>query len=347
MAKEYSSTWSRREFLRRSALTAAGVPVLGLLGAACGDDEPSPSNVSLIMPFQFLPSMAATLIAAAPGQFFDQAGLDVTPLPAANGPGAVQQVLAGNALMSRAAGIDILQAVGTQDIPLLSVGDIEPPPFFAISHEDRPVSSPSEMVGKKVGVISVGGNVEKLLDMMLADAGIEPASVEREGIGNAPGAFALIEQEAIDVWIPSLTPWTILRENNTPMHFWDTADFAPIPGQVYIIDKRSLPVAGEAVEKVVKGLQQAIQSVRDDAPDFAESIGIMKDNYEVIAIDDPNIVTIMEEQVQRWLTYGADNILSNDKGRWDLLQDMAIKAELIPAKVPDADLWTNDFWTAS
>ncbi|MEJ0068945.1 MAG: ABC transporter substrate-binding protein [Pseudomonadota bacterium] len=94
---------------------------------------------------------------------------------------SVQQVLSGQALMSRTGGCRHHEGDRQRGRAGGRGRDHQPgSPFFVISKQTAPVRSPLDMQGKVIGVISKGGGSENLLDAMLAEKGIDPASVKRE-----------------------------------------------------------------------------------------------------------------------------------------------------------------------
>src|SRR6185295_16200651 len=133
--------------------------------------------------FGYLVAFAPDLVGKA-GGYFEREGLDVT-ITGGRGPTqSVQQVLSGQALMSRTGATEIMKAIANDGAPVVVVATInQGSPFFVISKRTAPIRSPQDMLGKVIGVVSKGGGTENLLDAMLAEKGIEPAMVKREAVG--------------------------------------------------------------------------------------------------------------------------------------------------------------------
>ena len=73
--------------------------------------------------------------------------------------------------------------------------------FFVISHADKPLRNTADLAGKTVGIVSEGGATENLLDMRLAASGVPSDKVQRQSVGNAPGAFEFVKQGRISGFI--------------------------------------------------------------------------------------------------------------------------------------------------
>ena len=49
--------------------------------------------------------------------------------------------------------------------------------FHVISAKDKPINSAEDLKGKTIGIVSVGGSTEQLLDIMLRSVGMTKADV--------------------------------------------------------------------------------------------------------------------------------------------------------------------------
>ena len=158
-------TMDRRTFMFRSARAAAGLAVLGSAAtalAACGDDDEAPSTpasggknfgvlnyqLSWIKNVEF----AGAYIADANGYYKD-AGFSSVNLMA-GGPNVSQDsvVTAGKALVGISSP-DITSAAILKGAPLVAIGaQYQKNPFCIMSLASKPINSPQDLVGKKIGV---------------------------------------------------------------------------------------------------------------------------------------------------------------------------------------------------
>ena len=134
---------------RRGAL--AGIGAAGAMMVITARDARAQGvAMTYVAPFSFILAFADVLHAEA-GGFFEREGLKVTIEQARGSSMALQQVVAGNALLSRTGGVDHVKAVVGQNAPAISVGTIaQASPFFVISHADRPIRGPGDMKGKTI-----------------------------------------------------------------------------------------------------------------------------------------------------------------------------------------------------
>lgn len=187
-----SSSISRRALLGAAAAGAVLRPSLGRAQAA--------ESIRYLTPFGFLIAFSETMYADT-GGIFKKHGLDVSIEGGKGSAMAVQQVTAGNVLISRTGGTDLIKAYA-KDPAIVAIADCFPKDlFYVISHRDKPILKPEDMAGKTIGIVSVGGATENLLDMMLAKAGVPAADVKRETVGNAPAAFEFIKAGRVAAYI--------------------------------------------------------------------------------------------------------------------------------------------------
>ena len=332
----------RREFLRRTAGGAAALATAGLtLQVASRTAGAAPISLTFVTPFGFLVGYAPTLVAKA-GGYFEKEGLDVTIYGGRGAAMAVQQVLSGQALLSRTGGVDLIKAVANAKAPLVSIGVIDQgSPFHVVSKVGKEIRNPKDMVGKTIGIISQGGAVENLLDIMLVNSGIDPKSVPRQVVGNSPGAFGLIEQGRIDCYIISVGSVVALRLAKQPIHSWNTDEHAPIPGQVYVTSREDAEKQPETMVKFLRALLHSIAAITADK-DFKQTFDLMK-GFEISEMKDLKVATeALKAELELWDEAGASNRLRHIPEKWQTGVDLMAKAGMIPAGTAEV-YYTNSF----
>jgi len=323
---------ARRELLAGAA--AAGV--LGLRRAAAEPLRP----MTFVTPFGYLVAFAPDLVGKA-GGYFEREGLDVTIAGGRGSAQSVQQVLSGQALMSRTGGADIMKAIANEDAPVIVVATInQGSPFFVISKPTAPVRTPDDMKGKVIGVISKGGGSENLLDAMLAERGIDPASVKREAVGDSPGAFGLIEAGRLNAFIGAIGTLIGLQGTNTPIEYFSTDDYAPVPGQVYIAAREAVAKQPDMIVRYLRGVRAAVDAMlADEAMD--KTLELLA-NFEIAALKDPAIAKAdLKANKALWLSAGRAQLLRNVPERWQRGRDLLAKIGAVKPG-PAGDLYTND-----
>jgi NitT/TauT family transport system substrate-binding protein len=316
-------------------LAGWGMSGLGVSGASAQ----ALRKMTFVTPFGYLVAFAPDLVGKA-GGYFEREGLDVTIAGGRGSAQSVQQVLSGQALMSRTGGADIMKAIANEDAPVVVVATInQGSPFYVISKQTAPVRTPQDMAGKVIGVISKGGGSENLLDAMLAESGIDPATVKRESVGDSPGAFGLIEAGRLSAFIGAVGTLIGLQGAGAPIEYFSTDDFAPVPGQVYIASRETVAQQPDMVVRYLRGVRRAIEAMlADDTMDKTiELLG----NFEIAALKDPAIAKAdLKAGKAQWLAAGRDALLRNVPERWQRGRDLLARVGAVKPG-PASELYTN------
>lgn len=319
-------TMNRRNFLatgQAMVLGTALIPMLAGRGAAQGLTE-----VTYLTPFGYLISFAGTMYADT-GGFFEKEGLDVSVEGGRGSSMAVQQVTAGNALVSRTGGTDLIKAYAN-DPSIVAIAECyERDLFFVISSEDDPITSPADMAGKTIGIVSPSGATENLLDMMLVAEGVNPEDVRREVVGNAPSAFEMVRMERISAYIATSDTLFQLRAMEKPVNAFSTDEFARSPGQVYMTSKTTLEERPEELTAFIKAVHGAMSEIAN-ADDLQPIIESMLSEYEIVeASREDKGVTVLNQGVPNFKRVTEDNFASSQDS-WDSAYELMVKAGLIP-----------------
>lgn len=320
-----SFTIDRRKFLIGAQALAAGAAMPGLLTGVARAQ--ALSNITYLTPFGFLISFCETMYADT-GGIFAKHGLNVTIEGGRGSSMAVQQVTAGNALVSRTGGTDLIKAYA-KDPSIVSVGEIfQRDIFYVISAEGAAVATPEDMAGKTIGIVSAAGATENILDMMLAARDMKKDDVAREVVGNAPAAFELVKQGRISAFIATTDTAYQLRVDNQPIMAWSTDDVALCPGQVYMTSKAQLEESKEELAKFLAAVQETLGVLfaTDNLEPVVES---MLTKYDVFEAKRPDKgVAVLKQGLKNYEKPYADKLASS-KERWDSAYSLMLKAGLI------------------
>lgn len=324
---------TRRELLAGAAGLAAGMAVADL-ALAQGKEK-----VTILTPFTFLIGFAELLYPLSAGYYAEQ-GLDATVLPASGSAAAVTQVLAGQAQFCRTGAIDLMTAV-SRGAPLVAIATIaQASTIWMISPAKAPINSPEDFKGKTIGIISKAGLAENLLDMMLAGAKIDPKSVPREAVGNAPGAFSLIEQGRIAGYLASTSTVLALKAAGTPIVAWNTDQFAKIPGQVLVTTREMVEKRPETCQKFLNAVNMAVTELLD--PNKIDAAIAKMKPLEISDAKDPAAAkaALLAEQAS-W-SPGGIKPLRNVPDRFSVCRFLMVGAGLLPQGASD-QVYTNQF----
>ncbi len=329
----------RREMLARTlAGTAAGTAALGGVGVS---SALAAEKLTFVTPFRYLIGFAPVLYAKSGGYFAKQ-GFDATVLGGNGSASAMQQLIAGRAKFTRTSSIDIIKAIANQKVPLLAISTIAQGSVFSVvSPADRPIKTAADFKGKKIGVVSVGGGTENLLNMMLIQAGIDPKTVGRQAVGNSPGAFGLVKQGRIDAYIISIGSVIALREMGEKIYTFNTDKYAPNPSQVYVCTKETAEKEPQTVVRFLKAVQGSVREIL--MGDRLNAIRSVTKEFDVIGAKNKHLTRLaLDAELKLWLTQGDDNLMRNVPDLWKSAQTLTAKAGI--GKIDDIQtVYTNKF----
>ena len=317
----------RRKLMLGAGALALGASVPGLAGMGAARAQAA-TKMTYLTPFGYLIGFSETMYADT-GGIFAKNGLDVTIEGGRGSSMAVQQVTAGNALLSRTGGTDLIKAYA-KDPSIVAVAEIyQRDIFYMISAESGPINKPEDMAGKTIGIVSAAGATENILDMMLAAKNIKKEDVKREVVGNAPAAFELIKQGRIAGFIATNDTAFQLRTAGQPVVAFSTDDFALCPGQVYMTSKAQLQKSGETIGKFLKSVHETL-GILVAGKDLKPIVDSMTAKYQVTEASRPDKgLAVLEYAVGNYKRAEADKLKINPAS-WTSAYDLMRKAGLIP-----------------
>lgn len=346
----------RRTFLRQTRnglIVPLALGGVGLVISACGGQEaatPAPAPAPTPNPTDTGPapremlsarymtalglslSFAEAMIAKEQG-FFEEQGLFLEILGGSGTATALQSVLVGTSLMSRANAINGIIAVANEDAPIVSVGTCRQGGQFELaSVPDSPINTPADLrAGMNIGIVSAGGATENLLDAMLLEQGIDPASIGKPITGVGPAGFELARRGEIDGWVSVNTDRLALENDGEEVVYFNIYDFVDIPSDTFVT---RADLMGSDDERVVRFLAGIIQAIKwaSKPENWAEAV-------ENVRVYNPSInaeaaVSQMPLVVEDWLASGESGILELDEDRWGRGQETLVQLGLVNSPAP-------------
>ena len=196
-----------------------------------------------------------------------------------------------------------------------------------------------ELKGKTVGVVSVGGSTEILLDLMLRRVGLTKQDVPREVTGNSPGALQLARQGRVDCFIASTEVVAALGRAREKIESWSTDKYVPMPGQCYITTRDEAAQHADRAVRFLRAMRDSVNELLTQPlrPIFERAA---KD-FEIAGIRDIDArVGSVEEARALWLAQGRDNLLRNVPALWEAGAKALTEAGLAKISAPQ-ELYTN------
>ena len=334
MPSPHSTSWStlsRRSFLNRSALALAAVSAPSLL-AACGSDSDSGGDEKVTF-LSYLPletlSLAPELLAVAGGHF-KKHGLDVKLQPVKGSPQAMQTLLAGTAPITRVGQIDVMTAVAESKQPLVNIGTLTRGSSVRFIYSDKePLDKPEDFLGHTMGVPSEGGTSDKVVSLVLANAGLDPEKMKRQVVGLTPGTFNLVEKGRIVGYVVSIDTANLVTDQSKTARSFDPGTIVKSDSQVYVTTKKALKGESETLKAFMAGIEDALAAmVADESLD--ETIKILRKEYSFASLDNEKIAKKSLTMSRDLWTGGQPDkpLLVTDKAAWQAGYDELTKAEI-------------------
>ncbi|MCL2429492.1 MAG: ABC transporter substrate-binding protein [Alphaproteobacteria bacterium] len=318
-----TASFDRRGFIASAAALTASLATGRALAAPL-------AKVRYLTPFGFLIGFAETMYAET-GGFFAKQGLDVEIIGGRGSAMAVQQVAAGNVLLSRTGGTDHIKAYA-KDPSLVAIAEIfQRDIFYVVSHRDHPVRTPDDLVGKTVGIVSPGGATENILDMMLAARDLSPDKAQRQSVGNAPSAFELVKVGRIAAYIATSDTVFQLQRQQQPILAWSTDEAAPCPGQVYMTSRATYEKKADELERFLRGVYDAIGAMLAAENNLAPVVDSMLTKYQVVEAKAPDKgVAVLKNGLGHTFAAPYRDKLASPQAQWASACDLMAKARIIP-----------------
>jgi ABC-type nitrate/sulfonate/bicarbonate transport system substrate-binding protein len=316
-----------------AASAAIGGPSIRLARAA----EP----LTFMTPFGFIPDFLEMMNMVS-GGFLARQGFAPTLL---GGQGAVvtaQQLMTGAVSFVRLTAIDEFVAVAKGG-PFVSIATLyQGSTFHVISTKEKPINAAEDFKGKTIGIVSVGGSTEQLLEIMLHAVGMTKADVTIQVVGNSPGAMQYVRQGRVDCFINSIGVVVALQTANEPIVNWPTDRYAPMPSQIYVTTREMVEKRPATVVSFLKALKASTEDMlQGDLRAIFERAGRDFDIPGMKNLD--QLVTLIRFIMSNtWMSQGRENFLRNVPELW-AKADKEIRDAGIAAVPKIEALYTNTF----
>jgi NitT/TauT family transport system substrate-binding protein len=355
-----------RRFTRLAAvIVAAGALTLGACAGPASDgagSSPEPGageqeKLTKMVVVTFLPLESFTFtpeMYAYSGGFFEKHGLDVQLQPVQGTSAAIQTLLGGAAPITRASTVDVFPGM-EQGQPIVAVGTMAHKSNLRVaSAESDPVESPQDMEGKIMGMGSIGGTSEKMLNLALDANDVPRDSVTRQAVPVTGATFELVKQGQLSGYIVSLDTSIALGEQN-PDAVISEAGLGDAPDlQSWITTQSNLedPQRVEQIEAFLAAIKEATQAVIDDAEnDFENVLATLRDSgdFSFAALEDDAVAKAALDVYtsQTWVDpEGELGLLENDLEAWTNAYDTYVESGLLKGGQNPEDWITDEYLPA-
>jgi NitT/TauT family transport system substrate-binding protein len=354
-AANHPAVRSAKKTLARTGVALAAAAALTLTACstaapALTDAQPA-DELTKVVVVTFLPLESLSFtpeMVAYSGGYFEKYGLDVQLQPVQGTAAAIQTVIGGAAPITRASTVDLMPAM-EQGQPLVGVGTMTRQTVLRIaSTQDDPIESPEDMVGKTIGMGSVGGTSEKMLDLALLEAGVDKTDVARQAIPVTAATYELVKQGKLSGYIVSLDTALAIKNQNADAVI-SPAGLDTIPDmQVFVTTPTHLENQPEVIEAFLAAIAEATAFVVDDAAnDFEETLTLLRDSgdWEFPALFDDEVAKegLGIWTTSAWMDDSGLPLLENDLDGWVDSYDFLTNGKAVKGGGDPVSWITNDY----
>jgi ABC-type nitrate/sulfonate/bicarbonate transport system substrate-binding protein len=202
----------------------------------------------------------APLWAAKEGGFFAKHGLDVDIVMIPGGMQSMQALISGGTLFAQAsAAAPMNSRLGGSDVVLIGAS-INKYPFSVVAHPH--IKTPADLVGKKVGVVRLGGSNEAALRKAFGLWNIDPKSVLFMQMGEAAARLIALSAGTLDATV--LAPPHTLKARNLKLTILADLKALPIyyPQSTIAVREALLERSPQLVKSFLKAYMEGVHWFR-------------------------------------------------------------------------------------
>jgi ABC-type nitrate/sulfonate/bicarbonate transport system substrate-binding protein len=255
----------------------------------------------------------APIWAAKEGGFFAKYGLDVDLVMIPGGTQSMQALISGGTRFSQSsAAAPMHSRLGGSDVILVGAS-INKYPFSIVARPE--IKTPADLVGKKVGVVRLGGSNELALKKAFSVWGINPKSVIFLQMGEAASRLIALTTGTLDATV--LAPPHTLRAKKLNLTILADLKTLPIyyPQSTVAVREQFLDKSPQTVKNFLKAYMEGVHWFRTRRAESLKVVSrymritdkeIVEDTYDYFApMMSPNLRTNLEG-IQEVLSQEAD-----------------------------------------
>lgn len=343
---------SRRAFLGRAGVLAAS-SASGVLLAGCGGDSRSAggggSEVEEVTFLTVIPlnlGFISELLGNINGHF-RKAGLKVNIQSTRGSAQALQSILQGSALITRAGAIETVLHNAEAGAPLMNIGmQWRKSPLGFVSSPQNPLREPGDWRGAKMGIPSEGGTSELTLDLFLASRDVPLDSVQRQVTGFSVGTYDLIEKGRIDSYVIGSVENVLFPLQIPDAVIVDPSEYVE-EGQCYVTSQRQLEQRGDLLQAYMDVVRKTMEDVLNDREnDYMTVIRAIRKEHDFEELKEDEVAQgVLQGQVDAWSYGGVESMLDTVPERWQEVYDQLVRVGQVEGGKDPQQWFTNELVT--
>lgn len=205
---------TRRQFIGTGAATLAMPAILTARSARATGTRPVSLQLSWLPGIEQLGEIAAKRLG-----YFEAEGIELRLQPGGPSNDGIALVAGGRADIGQISSSPQLMMARGQGIPLTAFATVgQQHPFAFFSLPAKPVRTPKDMIGKRIGVQTTA---QFLLSALLKKNGIEENQITKLVLGSDLSPLATGQVDAITGWETSVRALKVLGPDYVTMRLWD------------------------------------------------------------------------------------------------------------------------------
>lgn len=295
-----------------------------------------------ILPLTSL-SYSAEMVADT-GGFFKKQCLNVSFQTTKGSAQAIQTIISGKALLTWVGTAETM-VDNAKGAPVVTVGIKEPNTELFVSSKKDPITKPSQLKGKLIGLPSAGGTSETILKLALSSVGLKEPDVKTQVVGLAPGVYNLVESGRIAAYAVSLDTAILLQQQHSDAVVLNPANHASDINFITSKSQANDPKKADEIRRFLKAMYNAeMFIVNDQKNNFAKTIKLISSKYKVPTLDNDKIrVGVLKKYAAAMTFQGKDNMLRVLPANWKKAYQLVVKAGLVKPGLDPSKWYTNKF----
>lgn len=265
---------TRRSVLARAGLTLSSLMIGSSVLTACSDQPQvvpgkSIDRVPLSMQLGWLlnAGQAGEAIALAKGWYAER---EIDFSIKAGGPSidGLTMVASGESKIGQISSSESLFLARSQGIPVKAIAaGVQDHPYAYISLPDNPITTPQDLIGKRLGIAATG---QPLATALFAANDIDPQDVEIVIVGDTVAPLMTGQVDAFATWLSSVTQHRPLGGEFASLRLGEFG--LPLYGYLYYTTDDYLEKHSSVLESFVSATARGWKYARDNPAEAAEAI---------------------------------------------------------------------------